>query len=41
MVFIGSSFFDRKIVDRVFKEVENEGLDIKNIHSFNTGHWFV
>jgi hypothetical protein len=41
MVFIGSSLFDRKIVNRIFKEVENQELDIKNIHSFNTGHWFV
>ena len=41
MVFIGSSLFDRKIVGKVFKEIENEGLDTNNIHSFNTGHWLV
>lgn|GEM_PF-2022088 len=41
LVMIGSSIFDRQIINQTASNLEKKGLDIKNIHFFDTGHWVV
>lgn len=41
LVMIGSSIFDRQIINQTASKLDEKGLDIRNIHFFDTGHWIV